>query len=77
MYRRWNSALLFYKLNQVTIKVMLNSNIWEIGAALEVCEAQRSNRLPWNWIFLDSFFSISQTVAASLWHSHRAVIAQA
>lgn len=38
---------------------------------------QRSNRLPWNLIFRDSFLSISQMAAASFWHSQSAVRAQA
>uniref|UniRef100_A0ACB8F630 Uncharacterized protein n=1 Tax=Sphaerodactylus townsendi TaxID=933632 RepID=A0ACB8F630_9SAUR len=66
-----------YKLSKVTTEVMLSSNICEICTVLEFCEAQRSNKLLWNWIFLDSFFSLSQTAAASRWHSHRAVKAQA
>lgn len=67
-----------YKLSQMTIREMLKTDKLEMFVKLKLLEPlglQRSNKLPWNLIFLDSFFNISQIEAASFWQSQRAVIA--
>lgn len=65
--------------SQVTMRGMPRTEslgTWVQAELWAVLGLQRSNKLPRNLTFCDSLLSISQTAAASFWHSQSTVRAQ-
>lgn len=65
--------------NQVTMRGKPRTEslgTWVQAELWAVLGLQRSNKLPRNLTFWDSLLSISQTAAASFWHSQSTVRAQ-